>query len=84
MAKQDDRVSVAPTIVSDGGETHEINEDFQHRLFPGRKEYEGDEHLVEFDPDDPLNPMVGSRAPIQDVRGNAPVCRIGQDHTDGS
>ncbi|KAL5536623.1 hypothetical protein ACEPAF_446 [Sanghuangporus sanghuang] len=61
MAEQDGRASPTPTIVSEGSEGHDINEEFQHRLFPGREGHERDEHLVNFEPDDPLNPMNWER-----------------------
>lgn len=64
MAEQDGRPSRTPTIVSEGSDGHDINEEFQHRLFPGREGHEKDEHLVNFEPDDPLNPMVSPTTPI--------------------
>ena len=51
-------ISPTPTIVEDRSESSSINEEYQHRFFPGPEEQKKDPFLVEFEPDDPLNPKV--------------------------
>ncbi|EJD04165.1 MFS general substrate transporter [Fomitiporia mediterranea MF3/22] len=53
--------SATPTIFEDRSETGSVNEQFQHQFFPGLEERKKDPYLVEFDPDDPLNPHNWSR-----------------------
>lgn len=53
-----ENASPTPTIVEDRSETGSFNEQFHHRYFPGIEEQKKDPYLVEFDPDDPLDPKV--------------------------
>ncbi|KAL5535339.1 hypothetical protein ACEPAF_3433 [Sanghuangporus sanghuang] len=55
-------ISATPTIVEDRSESGSLNDQFQHRFFPGAEEQKKDPYLVEFDPDDPLDPKNWSRA----------------------
>ena len=50
--------SATPTVVEDRSESGSINEEFEHDRFPGPEEQKKHPYLVEFDPDDPLNPQV--------------------------
>lgn len=59
-------VSNVPTIVEiprpRRRERNSVIEQFERRLFPSPEEHAKDPYLVEFEPDDPLNPKVGSSA----------------------
>ncbi|EJD04797.1 MFS general substrate transporter [Fomitiporia mediterranea MF3/22] len=61
-AGRDGYVSATATIFEDRSETNTINEQFELQFYPGPEQKAQDDHLVEFDPDDPLNPKNWSRS----------------------
>lgn len=72
--------SATPTIVND--DSSSINEEIEHELYPGPDEKKKDPYLVEFDPDDPMDPKVCllfSRL----VPELTPIARHGLVYTDG-
>lgn len=75
--------SATPTIVEDRSETGSVNEQFHHRYFPGAEEQKKDPYLVEFDPDDPLNPMVRWN-PLCGMSSRLKLSRIGVVRIDGT
>ena len=48
----------ATSTITNGDRESDYNEQVEHQLYPGPEEQLKHPYLVEFDPDDPLNPKA--------------------------